>query len=111
MPHAFIGYAGSTLRAAEMYDETFPDEPMTVLVDYFAREVTDTLTCCRRFPRRAAAGQLSVRLDTPGGRFIEGRDPPQSSRSEERRGGKRCVSTCRSRGSPYRLQKKTQRHS
>src|SRR3546814_15361599 len=59
MPHAFIGYAGSTLRAAEMYDETFPDEPMTVLVDYFAREVTDTLTCCRRFPRRAAAGQLS----------------------------------------------------
>src|SRR3546814_8154590 len=26
MPHAFIGYAGSTLRAAEMYDETFPDE-------------------------------------------------------------------------------------
>lgn len=78
MPHAFIGYAGSTLRAAEMYDETFPDEPMTVLVDYFAREVTDTLTCCRRFPRRAAAGQLSVRIDTPGGRFIEGLDPPQS---------------------------------
>ena len=59
MPHAFIGYAGSTLRAAEMYDETFPDEPMTVLVDYFAREVTDALTCCRRFPRRAAAGELS----------------------------------------------------
>jgi len=78
MPHAFIGYAGSTLRAAEMYDETFPDEPMTVLVDYFAREVTDALTCCRRFPRRAAAGQLAVRIDTPGGRFIEGLDPPQS---------------------------------
>src|SRR3546814_14930757 len=65
MPHAFIGYAGSTLRAAEMYDETFPDEPMTVLVDYFAREVTDTL------------------------------------RSEGRRGGKECVSQCRSRLSPY----------
>jgi nicotinate phosphoribosyltransferase len=78
MPHAFIGYAGSTLRAAEMYDETFPDEPMTVLVDYFAREVTDALTCCRRFPRRAGAGQLAVRIDTPGGRFIEGLDPPQS---------------------------------
>ncbi len=78
MPHAFIGYAGSTLRAAEMYDETFPDEPMTVLVDYFAREVTDALTCCRRFPRRAAAGSLAVRIDTPGGRFIEGLDPPQS---------------------------------
>ena len=78
MPHAFIGYAGSTLRAAEMYDETFPDEPMTVLVDYFAREVTDALTCCRRFPQRAAAGSLAVRIDTPGGRFIEGLDPPQS---------------------------------
>src|SRR5690606_32294578 len=78
MPHAFIGYAGSTLRAAEMYDETFPDEPMTVLVDYFAREITDALTCCRRFPRRAAAGSLSVRVGTPGGRFIEGLDPPQS---------------------------------
>jgi nicotinate phosphoribosyltransferase len=78
MPHAFIGYAGSTLRAAEMYDETFPDEPMTVLVDYFAREVTDALTCCRRFPRRAAAGNMAVRIDTPGGRFIEGLDPPQS---------------------------------
>ncbi len=78
MPHAFIGYAGSTLRAAEMYDETFPDEPMTVLVDYFAREVTDALTCCRRFPQRAAEGSLAVRIDTPGGRFIEGLDPPES---------------------------------
>ena len=78
MPHAFIGYAGSTLRAAEMYDEVFPDEPMTVLVDYFAREITDALTVCRRFPKRAAAGQLSIRLDTPGSRFIETLDPPSS---------------------------------
>lgn len=78
MPHALIGYAGSTLRAAEMYDECYPGEPMTVLVDYFAREITDTLTVCRRFPERAAKGQLSVRLDTPGGRFIESLDPPAS---------------------------------
>ena len=84
MPHAFIGYAGSTLRAAEMFDETFPDEPMTVLVDYFAREVTDALTCCRRFPKRAAAGNLAVRIDTPGGRFIEGLDPPESYAVVER---------------------------
>src|SRR5277367_3179740 len=34
MPHSLIGYAGSTLRAAEMFHETFPDEPMTVLADY-----------------------------------------------------------------------------
>ena len=25
MPHALIGYAGSTVRAAEMFHETFPD--------------------------------------------------------------------------------------
>ena len=43
MPHALIGYAGSTLRAAEMYHETFPGEAMTVLVDYFAREISDSL--------------------------------------------------------------------
>jgi nicotinate phosphoribosyltransferase len=78
MPHAFIGYAGSTLRAAEMYDETFPGEPMTVLVDYFAREITDAMTVCRRFPKRAGEGTLSVRLDTPGSRFVEGLDPPAS---------------------------------
>ena len=34
MPHALIGYAGSTLRAAEMFRDTFPDESLTVLVDY-----------------------------------------------------------------------------
>jgi nicotinate phosphoribosyltransferase len=78
MPHALIGYAGSTVRAAEMFHETFPDEPMTVLVDYFAREISDSLEVCRRFPDLAAAGKLSVRIDTPGGRFVEGLDPPAS---------------------------------
>lgn len=78
MPHALIGYAGSTLRAAEMFAETFPDEDLTVLVDYFGREVTDTLDVCRRFPDLAAAGRLAVRLDTHGGRFLEGLDPQQS---------------------------------
>lgn len=78
MPHALIGYAGSTLRAAEMFHETYPDENLTVLVDYFAREVTDSIEVCRRFPDLAAAGRLSVRLDTPGGRFVEGLDPPRS---------------------------------
>jgi nicotinate phosphoribosyltransferase len=78
MPHALIGYAGSTVRAAEMFDESFPGAPMTVLVDYFGREVTDALAVCRRFPERAAAGTLSVRIDTPGGRFLEGLDPAAS---------------------------------
>lgn len=78
MPHALIGYAGSTLRAAEMFHETYPDQNLTVLVDYFAHEVTDSIEACRRFPDLAAAGRLSVRLDTPGGRFVEGLDPPRS---------------------------------
>ena len=78
MPHALIGYAGSTLRAAEMFYETFPGEPMTVLVDYFGLEVTDSIAVARRFPELAAAGELAVRLDTHGGRFVEGLDPQRS---------------------------------
>lgn len=78
MPHALIGYAGTTLRAAEMFLETFPDDPLTVLVDYFGREVTDGLAVARRFPDLAAAGRLAMRLDTHGGRFLEGLDPAES---------------------------------
>ena len=78
MPHALIGYAGSTLRAAEMFRETFPDTPLTVLVDYFGREIGDALEVCARFPDLAAAGELSVRLDTHGGRFLETLDPAES---------------------------------
>lgn len=78
MPHALIGYAGTTVRAAEMFHETFPDEPLTVLVDYFGREVTDGLAVARRFPELAAEGRLAMRLDTHGGRFLEGLDPAES---------------------------------
>ncbi|MCI0431468.1 MAG: nicotinate phosphoribosyltransferase [Rhodospirillales bacterium] len=78
MPHAFIGYAGSTVRAAEMFHETFPEDDMTVLVDYYAREVTDSIAVARRFPELAAARRLSVRLDTAGGRFVEDLDPAAS---------------------------------
>lgn len=78
MPHALIGYAGSTVRAAEMFRETFPDEDLTVLVDYFGHEITDAIAVARRFPDLAAAGRLAVRLDTHGGRFMEGLDPPSS---------------------------------
>jgi nicotinate phosphoribosyltransferase len=78
MPHALIGYAGSTVRAAEMFREVFPDEPMTVLVDYFGREISDTLAVARRFPDLAAASRLAVRIDTPGSRYCEGLDPARS---------------------------------
>jgi nicotinate phosphoribosyltransferase len=78
MPHALIGYAGSTLRAAEMFVDTFPGESLTVLVDYFGQEVTDGLAVCRRFSGLAREGKIAVRLDTHGGRFLEGLDPQQS---------------------------------
>ena len=84
MPHALIGYAGSTLKAAEMFVDTFPDQPLTALVDYFGQEITDALTVCRRFPAMATTGRISIRLDTHGGRFVEGLDPQESYKVLER---------------------------
>jgi nicotinate phosphoribosyltransferase len=78
MPHALIGYAGSTLRAAEMFHATFPNDNLFVLVDYFGREVSVTLEVCRAFPALAAEGRLGMRLDTHGGRFVEGLDTAAS---------------------------------
>ena len=78
MPHALIGYAGSTVKAAQIYEKTFPNEPLTVLVDYFGQEVTDGLAVARAFPERAKAGTLALRIDTHGGRYMEGLDVQQS---------------------------------
>lgn len=78
MPHAMIGYAGSTVRAAEMFAQSFPGEDLTVLVDYFGKEVEDSLAVCRRFSDCAQDGTLSLRLDTPGSRFMEELDPSAS---------------------------------
>ncbi len=78
MPHALIGYAGSTVRAAEMFHAAFPEDALTVLVDYFGREISDGLDVCRRFAGLAAEGRLAVRLDTHGGRFLERLDPAAS---------------------------------
>ena len=74
MPHALIGYAGDTLKAAQMFHAQFPEKPLTVLVDYFGKEVDDALAVCHHFAELADKGQLAVRLDTHGGRFIQGLD-------------------------------------
>ncbi len=84
MPHALIGYAGSTVRAAEMLAETFPGEPMTVLNDYFGCEISDSLAVAARFPELAATGELSLRLDTPSGRYCEDLDGASSRAVLER---------------------------
>ena len=84
MPHALIGYAGSTVRAAEMFRETFPDEPLTVLVDYFGRRPATRSRSAAAFPELAAAGRLAFRMDTPGGRYCEGLDLARSYEVLER---------------------------
>ena len=78
MPHALIGYAGSTVRAAEMFHQTVPDAPLTVLVDYFGQEITDGLAVAAHFRDHSMAGTLSLRLDTHGGRYVEGLDTQSS---------------------------------
>lgn len=78
MPHALIGYAGSTLEAAKMFHKALPDAPMTVLIDYFGLEITDSLAVAGHFSELAEAGKLTVRVDTPGGRYVEGLDPQTS---------------------------------
>lgn len=78
MPHALIGYAGSTVRAAEMFHEQFPQYQLGVLVDYFGKEVTDGVKVCQHFPELAAQGKISLRLDTHGGRYLEGLDRQSS---------------------------------
>lgn len=78
MPHGIVGYAGSTLRAAQMFVETHPKDNLTVLADYFGREFSDSLEVCRWWykdylPRdQDGTRQLAMRLDTHGDRFAEG---------------------------------------
>ena len=74
MPHALVGYAGSTLKAAQMFHSTWPNEPLTVLVDYYGKEITDGLMVCRSFKKLADESTLSLRLDTHGSRYVEGLD-------------------------------------
>lgn len=74
MPHALIGWAGSTLEAAIKYHTAFPDEQLVVLCDYFAKEVSDALKVCRYYEDLAKTGRLSFRMDTHGGRYVEGLD-------------------------------------
>ena len=78
MPHALIGYAGSTLRAAQMFVDAHPRDNLTVLIDYYGREYTDALEVCRWWfqdylPKDPAGSRtLSLRIDTHGDRFAEG---------------------------------------
>jgi nicotinate phosphoribosyltransferase len=78
MPHTLIGYAGSTLRAAQMFVETHAQDNLTVLIDYYAREYSDAVEVCRWWfqdyqPKDPSGTRtLSLRIDTHGDRFAEG---------------------------------------
>ena len=78
MPHALIGYAGSTSRAAQLFRKTFPKRDLTVLVDYYGNEIDDAISAANAFPELAKSGQLGVRIDTHGGRFVQGLDTQES---------------------------------
>lgn len=73
-PHAMIGLFDSTLDAAVKYREVCPDEPFVILVDYFGQEISDAIEVAKQFPAEAASGELGFRLDTHGGRYLEGMD-------------------------------------
>ncbi|MEM9468908.1 MAG: nicotinate phosphoribosyltransferase [Pseudomonadota bacterium] len=72
MPHALIGAYESTLEAAIAFREKNEDCALTVLVDYYGQEITDALAICNHFSSLAKKGELSIRLDTHGARYIEG---------------------------------------
>jgi len=84
MPHALVGYAGSTLRAAQMYVETHPKDNLTVLIDYYGREFSDALEVCRwwyhdSLPKDLTGTRaLSLRIDTHGERYAESLDYEKS---------------------------------
>ena len=49
------------------------------------REITDGLEVCNFFEQLVKSGKLSLRLDTHGGRYVEGLDVPESYAVLDRR--------------------------
>jgi nicotinate phosphoribosyltransferase len=70
--------ANGTLRATQMYVEANPDDVNIIaLVDYYGQEVSDSIQCAKWFYEQGLDKQgkkFGVRLDTHGGRFLEGLD-------------------------------------
>lgn len=69
-----------TLKSVQLYVAANPsDTNVTALVDYFGQEVTDSILVADWFYNTAKLHEkqgknLSVRIDTHGGRFLEGLD-------------------------------------
>ncbi|MDC0861508.1 nicotinate phosphoribosyltransferase [Alphaproteobacteria bacterium] len=78
MPHALVGYAGSTIEAVRMFHTTFPKENIVILPDYFGKEISDSIAVCKEYSQLVKKNKILVRLDTPSGRYIEGLDLAKS---------------------------------
>ena len=78
MPHALVGYAGSTMEAVRMFHATFPKENIVILPDYFGKEISDSIAVCKEYDQLVKKNKVLVRLDTPSGRYIEGLDLAKS---------------------------------
>jgi nicotinate phosphoribosyltransferase len=68
MPHAWIGAFPSTVEAASAFAKAFDGNKITVLVDYYGMELSDSVECYKALGDRLEA----VRIDTHGGRFCQG---------------------------------------
>src|SRR3546814_17186949 len=78
-----------------------PPTPASLAV---AREKLAQSLAAYRAGDRRGAEQLALSA------YLDGFEPLEPVRSEERRVGKECVSTCRSRWSPYHYKKKKNRN-
>ncbi len=76
MPHALIGYSASTLNAAKLYYKYINNKDMTILVDYFGKEVHDSLETAEYFKDKKV--NLNFRIDTSQDRFLEDLDEKKS---------------------------------
>src|SRR3546814_15828714 len=70
--------------------------------DRLTRDAAEALA---RLERDLAASSAALARDEAGRPVLAARLEAAEQRSEERRVGKECVSTCRSRWSPYALEK------
>lgn len=68
MPHAWVGLFPTTAEAAVAYAQAFPNEKVSILVDYYGQELDDAVACYKALGDKLA----SVRIDTHGGRFCQG---------------------------------------
>jgi len=84
MPHALVGYAGSTMEAVRMFHATFPKENIVILPDYFGKEISDSIAVCKEYGQLVKKNKVLVRLDTPSGRYIEGLDLAKSYNTLEK---------------------------